>query len=85
MVTAAFGLLQCLLHDIFGDTGNFDIHLQRGDTFRCTGHFKVHIAEMIFITQNVGENRKAVIIFDEAHSDTGDRALNRNAGIHHGQ
>ena len=53
MLAAALGLTKSNLHDLFGDAGDLDIHLQRGDAVGCTGNLEVHVAEMILITQNV--------------------------------
>ena len=49
-----FSLLQRNLHDFFGDALDFDVHLQCGNAFGRTGHFEVHIAQVVFIAQNIG-------------------------------
>ena len=64
---------------------DLDVHLQRSDTVLRAGHFEVHIAKMVFVTQNVGQDRKPVAFLDETHRDTGNRCLKRNAGIHQRQ
>ena len=50
---------ECRLHDLFRNARDLDVHLQRGHTFFCAGYFEIHVAEMVFISQNVGEHRKA--------------------------
>ena len=40
---------------------------------------------MILITENVGQDRKILALEDQAHGDTGNRALYGNASIHHGE
>ena len=49
MQTRTFSLVQRNLHDLFGDTFNFDIHLQCRDTVAGTRNFEVHIAQVIFV------------------------------------
>jgi hypothetical protein len=56
-----------------------------GDALGGAGHLEVHITEMVFIAENVGQDRHAVRILDQAHGDAGDRPRDRHAGIHHRQ
>src|SRR5262249_46984621 len=46
-------LAQCDAHDLLGDRGDFDVHLQRRDTLLGAGDFEVHIAEMVLVAENV--------------------------------
>ena len=55
---------QCLQEYFVGQTINLDIHLTSGDAFGCTGQFKVHIAQMIFITQNIRQYLEAIPVGD---------------------
>jgi hypothetical protein len=57
--------------------------LQRGDAVGRAGHLEVHVAQMIFIAQDVGQHRETVVFLDEAHGDTGHVSLHRHAGVHH--
>ena len=50
------GLLERDLHDLRGDGGDLDVHLQGGDALLGSGHLEIHVAEMILVTQNVGEH-----------------------------
>ena len=75
VLAAVFGLAQRDLHDLFGDAFDLDVHLQRGDAIGGTGHLEVHVAEMIFIAENVGQNGKTVAFLDEAHGDARDRRI----------
>ena len=70
------------LHDLFGDAGDLDVHLQRGDAALGAGHLEVHVAEMILVAEDVGEHREALVLEDEAHRDAGGRPLERHARIH---
>jgi hypothetical protein len=35
---------------------DLDVHLQRGDAVFGTGHLEVHVAEVIFVTEDVGQD-----------------------------
>ena len=72
------------LHDFAGNAADLDVHLQSGDARRGSSHFEVHIAQMIFITKDIGEDGKIVAFLDQAHGNAGHRSLEGNAGIHHG-
>ncbi len=52
----ALGLIQGDLHDLAGDAVDLDVHLQRVDASVCAGHLEVHVAEMILVTQDVGQH-----------------------------
>ena len=56
MQATLLGLGQRDLHDLFGDAVDLDVHLQGGDTALGTGHLEVHVAEVIFVTQDVGQH-----------------------------
>lgn len=85
-VLAAFvGLGQGGLHDFGRDAFDLDVHLEGGHAFGGTGHLEVHVAEMVFVTENVGEDGELVAFLDEAHGHAGDVVLERNAGVEHGE
>jgi hypothetical protein len=52
---------------------DLDVHLQRGDAVFGTGDLEVHVAQVIFVTENVGQDGELVAFLDEAHGDTGNR------------
>ena len=52
------GLIERDAHDLFGDAGDLDVHLQRGDAFARSGDLEIHVAEMILIAEDVGEDRE---------------------------
>ncbi|CNV33065.1 Uncharacterised protein [Salmonella enterica subsp. enterica serovar Bovismorbificans] len=83
--TRTFSLVQRNLHDLFGDTFNFDIHLQRRDTVAGTRHFEVHIAQVIFVAQNVRQYNVVVAFFHQTHSDTCYGGFNWHASVHQRQ
>ena len=68
-----FGLLQRRFHDLAVDAFDLDVHLQRGYAFGGASDFKVHVAEVIFVTEDVGEHGKTIFFLDQAHGDTGHR------------
>ena len=80
---AFLGLLQRLLHDLLGDALDLDVHLQGGHAARGTGHLEVHVAEVILVTEDVGQHREAAVLFlDQTHGDAGHRGAQRYAGVH---
>jgi hypothetical protein len=80
-VQAAFWPGQRDLHDLFGDAVDLDVHLQRGDAVGGAGHLEVHVAEVILVTQDVGEHREALAFLDQAHGDAGNRRSGTPASI----
>src|SRR6185312_1680161 len=62
------------LHDLRRDRGDLDVHLQRRHALRCTGDLEVHVAEVIFVAEDVGQHGKTLVLLDETHGDAGDRA-----------
>ena len=58
--TAVPGLRQRLLHDFLRDAVDLDVHLQRSDASAGTGHLEVHVAEVIFIAEDVGQHGELV-------------------------
>ena len=81
-VATLFGLAEGNLHDLLVDAFDLDVHLQGGDAFFGTGHLEVHVTQVVFVTQDIGQHGKTVAFLDQAHGDSGDRRLDRNAGVH---
>ena len=80
--TATAGLLQRFAHDLPGDAADLDVHLQGGDAFAGSGDLEVHVAVVVFRSGNVGQDGVVIAFLDQAHGDTGDRCLQRNARVH---
>ena len=57
--TPVLGLAERDLHDLLGDALDLDVHLQRGDALVGAGHLEVHVAEMILVAEDVGQDREA--------------------------
>ena len=78
---ARLGLLQRLSHDLARDALDLDVHLQRGDALRGAGDLEVHVAVVVFLAGDVGEDRELVVALDQAHRHAGDRRQQRHAGV----
>ena len=85
MHAAFLGLMQRLAHDLAIDAADFDVHLQRGHAFGRAGDFEIHIAQMIFVAENVGKHAHMLAFLDQTHGDARHRRRQRHAGIHHRQ
>src|SRR5207302_10751001 len=46
---AVLRLGERVLHDLLGDSGNFDVHLQAGDALGRASDLEVHVAEMCLV------------------------------------
>ena len=73
MRAAALRLVKRDLHNLFRNAGDFNVHLQRGNAHFRASNFEIHVAQMVFIAQNVGQHRKTVALFDEPHGNAGHR------------
>src|SRR5439155_18277587 len=54
-------------HDLLGDRGHLRIHLQRGDAVAGACHLEIHVAEMVLVPEDVGQDRKGVRFLDQTH------------------
>ena len=68
------GLRQRVAHDLEGDAGDLDVHLQRGDPALGAGDLEVHVAEVVLDAGDVGQDDVVVALLDQAHRDARDRA-----------
>ena len=87
MSSAYLSLLKSLLKDLSGKSVNLYIHLECSYAVRCTCYLEVHVTKEVFHSLDIGKDSKSagsVLIesLDETHSDTADRLLDRNTGIH---
>src|SRR5581483_8198925 len=74
-------LLERRVHDLARDAADLDVHLERGHAFRRAGDLEVHVAEMVLVAQDVGEDGDVLAVLDEAHRDARDRRLHLDAGV----
>ena len=49
-------LFQRLRHHLGSDSLDLDIHLQGGDALVGTGHFEIHITQVVFSAQDIGQD-----------------------------
>src|SRR6185437_1802203 len=77
-------LLQRDLHDLGRDTLDLDVHLQRRHTVFRPRDLEVHVAQMILIAEDIGENLVAVAFQHQAHRHTRHGGLDRHTRIHQG-
>src|SRR5690606_31277054 len=83
-VQAGFmSLGQCLFHDFFGDAFDLDVHLQGVHALGGAGYLEVHVAQVVFVTEDVGKDSETAIVFlHQTHGDTGHRRLDGHACVH---
>ena len=63
------GLFEGDLHDLLADAGDLHVHLEGGDAVGIAGDLEVHVAQVVFIAQDVGENDELVAFLDETHGN----------------
>ena len=85
MQTTIPGLGQGPAHYLPVNPIDLDIHLQGGNAFPGTDNLEIHITKMIFIAENIGQHDDLVILLDQTHGHSGDRALDGHTGIHQGK
>ena len=71
-VHAAFvGLLERARQDVAREAGDLDVHLDGGDAALGAADLEVHVAEVVFVAEDVGQDRDALAVRDETHRDAG--------------
>src|SRR5947207_3968096 len=75
-------VLERLLHDGARHAGDLDVHLHRGDARLRARDLEVHVAEVVLVTEDVGEDAYLVALPDEPHGHAGDRRLDGHATVH---
>ena len=77
-------LIDCGVHNLFGNALDFDIHLDSGNTLCGARNLEVHIAEEVFKSLNIGKHLEVArfLIFDKTHSNARNRRFDGNAGVH---
>ena len=80
------GLCKSLGHNLFRKAVALDVHLGGGDTVFGSRNLEVHIAEVILVAENIGEDCIAVIgllgVGDKTHCNTGDRLADLDTSVH---
>ena len=67
------------LEDLAGQPLDLDVHLDGGDALLGAADLEVHVAQVILVAEDVGQDGDAVAFLDQAHRDAGHRRLDRNA------
>ena len=73
-------LVERFAQELRADSGDFDVHLKRRDALLGAGHLEVHVAQVVFLSQDIGQDHEAVTVGDQPHRDAGDRPRDRHAG-----
>src|SRR5689334_16923525 len=83
--TAGARLIECHAHDLRRHAFDLDVHLERGHAIFRAGDLEVHVTEMIFVTEDVGEHLEAAAFEHETHRHAGDGRFDRHSSIHQRQ
>ena len=78
-------LIQRDFHDLGRHALDLDVHLQRRHAILRAGDLEIHVAEVILVTEDVGQHLEAAAFEHQAHRNTGDGRLHRHARIHQRQ
>ena len=79
------------LGDLEGQAVDLQVELESGDTLGGAGDLEVHVAEVVFFTEDVGDGGPlgdragGVHLGHETAGDTGNGSDDRHAGVHEGQ
>ncbi len=78
-----FGLAESLLKNFVGQTVALDIHLGGSDAVGGTGHLEVHVAQVVFVAEDVAEHGvlHVALIGDKSHGDACHRLLHLHASV----
>ena len=86
MESSLTGLFKRFAHRIHTEAVYLDIHLNSTNSIPGSGNFKIHISEMIFIAQDICQNRVLIIRRpgNKTHSHTTYVFGKRNSRVHQG-
>src|SRR5690606_33498923 len=79
------GLLQGVAHDLRRQYGALVVHLDGRDALGGAADLEVHVAEVVLVTDDVGEDGDLVALLHQAHGDAGHRRLDGHTGVHERQ
>ena len=83
--TTLASLLKSFGEDVVGEAVDLDIHLAGGYTVASATNLEVHIAEVIFVAEDVGEDCPFVAFRDESHGDACNRFADFDTCVHKSQ
>ena len=79
------GLRERPFHDFAGNAVDLDVHLEGGDPGSGPRDLEIHVAEVVLVAEDVGEDHAVLALFDQPHGDSGHRRLDGNSRIHEGE
>src|SRR5574344_1073805 len=82
---AEASLFQSLGEHFVAEAVDLDVHLASGDTVAGTRYLEVHIAQVVFVAENIAQHSPFVAFRDETHGNTCHRFADFHAGIHQSQ
>ena len=83
--TSFTGLVEGTLEDFVAQTVALDIHLGGGDTVACAGYLEVHVAEVVFIAEDIAQDGIFCAVADKTHGNAADGFLHLHAGVEQGE
>ena len=85
--TSVVRALQRAFDGVPGQTANLEVHLETGDTITGAAHLEIHVAAVIFSTEDVGDEDLLALVScrEEPARDASNRLLDRNASVQEGQ
>ena len=72
-------------NDRLVDAVDLEVELDAGDAAAGAGHLEVHVAEVVLVAHDVGQEGEAIRLLDQADGDAGHRVGDRHAGVHQRQ
>src|SRR5260370_36413876 len=79
------GLIQGRADDLFADSVDFQIELDAGYTTTGASYLEVHVAVVVFVPHDVGQEHEPIGILDDTDRDAGHGIGNRHTGVHERQ
>ena len=82
MYATFLSLRERCLHDLLGDPFDLDIHLQGSYAFGGASNFEIHVAQMVFVAQDIGQYGETTAFLDQSHGDARHMRRDRHTRIH---
>src|SRR5262249_44019279 len=79
------GLLQRVADDLLADAVGLQVELDAGDAAAGAGDLEVHVAVVVLVAHDVGQEDVLLALLDQADGDAGHRVGDGHAGVHQRQ